>query len=101
MLLYVGTVGPQPPSACYPGGAEQVFVENTRTPGISFVFDGNVPDGGSLPTNCYSVGSSAVGKQVPEPSALFGISAIAATFGLISIFSQGSLESKTRQTANS
>ncbi|MDF5712731.1 MAG: hypothetical protein PUP93_02305 [Rhizonema sp. NSF051] len=99
--VYIGTTGPQSPSACYPGGAEQVFVENTRTPGISFVFDGNVPNGGSLPTNCYAVGSSVVGKQVPEPSALFGISAIAATFGLISIFNRGSLESRTRQTANS
>ena len=99
--VYVGTAGPQAPSACYPGGAEQVFIENTRTPGISFVFDGNVPDGGSLPTNCYAVGSSTVGKQVPEPSPLFGIGAIAATFSLISIFNRGSLESRTRQTANS
>lgn len=92
--VYVGIAGPQSPSTCYPGGATQVFIENTRTPGVSFVFDGNVPDGGSLPANCYTIA-----KPIPEPSPLFGIGAIA-TISLIFTLNSALLQSQTRQTTN-
>ncbi|MGI2907031.1 hypothetical protein [Tolypothrix sp. VBCCA 56010] len=92
--VYVGVAGPQSPKACYPGGATQTFIENTRTTGISFIFDGNVPDGGSLPANCYTAG-----KSIPEPSPLFGIGAIA-IFGLATIFNPAFTKSKIKQIAN-
>jgi len=92
--VYVGVAGPQSPKACYPGGATQAFIENTRTTGISFIFDGNVPDGGSLPANCYSVP-----KPIPEPSPLFGIGAIA-IIGLATIFNPALIKSKIKQIAN-
>lgn len=92
--VYIGVAGPQSPKACYPGGATQGFIENTRTTGISFIFDGNVPYGGSLPANCYSVP-----KPIPEPSPLFGIGAIA-IIGLATIFNRALTESKIRRCTN-
>ncbi|MBP5974791.1 hypothetical protein HW132_19145 [Brasilonema sp. CT11] len=95
--VYIGIAGPQPPNVCYPGGATQAFIENTRTPGVSFVFDGNVPDGSSLSANCYS---ATAAKPIPEPSPLFGIGVLA-TIGLAAAFNRTLIESKTKQIANS
>lgn len=32
--IYQGTVAPQAPSACYPGGGQQTFIENSKDPAI-------------------------------------------------------------------
>jgi hypothetical protein len=93
--VYIGIAGPQPPDVCYPGGATQAFIENTRTPGIAFIFDGNVPDGGSLPANCYKNPA----KTIPEPNQLLGISAIA-IIGLTATLNGALTKSFPKQTAN-
>lgn len=95
--VYIGIAGAQPPNVCYPGGGTQAFIENTRTPGISFVFDGNVPDGGSLSANCYS---ATTAKPIPESSPLFAMGVLA-TIGLAATFNRILMESKTKQIANS
>lgn len=33
-VVYQGTVAPQVPSACYPGGGQQTFIENSKDPAI-------------------------------------------------------------------
>jgi hypothetical protein len=33
-VVYQGTVAPQAPSACYPGGGQQTFIENSKDPAI-------------------------------------------------------------------
>ena len=33
-VVYQGVVGPQTPVACYPGGAQQTFIENSKDPAI-------------------------------------------------------------------
>ena len=33
-VVYQGIVGPQTPAACYPGGAQQTFIENSKDPAI-------------------------------------------------------------------
>lgn len=96
--VYIGIAGPQPPSSCYPGGATQAFIENTRTPGISFLFDGNVPSGGSLPADCYIDPTKPQTQQIPESNPLIGISAIA-VIGLTTALNRASFQSKIKQTA--
>lgn len=33
-VVYQGVVGPQTPTSCYPGGAQQTFIENSKDPAI-------------------------------------------------------------------
>ena len=33
-VVYQGVVGPQTPASCYPGGAQQTFIENSKDPAI-------------------------------------------------------------------
>ncbi|MFM8275888.1 MAG: hypothetical protein ACKN89_02660 [Cyanobium sp.] len=33
-VVYQGIVGPQTPTSCYPGGAQQTFIENSKDPAI-------------------------------------------------------------------
>jgi hypothetical protein len=33
-VVFQGVVGPQTPSSCYPGGAQQTFIENSKDPAI-------------------------------------------------------------------
>ena len=40
-VVYQGVVGPQTPSTCYPGGAQQTFIENSKDPAIVWT-DGHV-----------------------------------------------------------
>jgi hypothetical protein len=35
--VYQGVVAPQTPSACYPGGGQQTFIENSKDPSITWV----------------------------------------------------------------
>ncbi len=35
--VYQGVVAPQTPSACYPGGGQQTFIENSKDPQITWV----------------------------------------------------------------
>ncbi|MFM7393791.1 MAG: hypothetical protein ACKO22_05385 [Cyanobium sp.] len=35
--VYQGVVAPQAPSACYPGGGQQTFIENSKDPQITWV----------------------------------------------------------------
>jgi hypothetical protein len=35
--VYQGVVAPQTPSACYPGGGQQTFIENSKDPTITWV----------------------------------------------------------------
>jgi hypothetical protein len=37
MAVYQGVVAPQTPSACYPGGGQQTFIENSKDPAITWV----------------------------------------------------------------
>jgi hypothetical protein len=37
--VYQGVVAPQTPSACYPGGGQQTFIENSKDPNIIWVED--------------------------------------------------------------
>ncbi|MFN9623421.1 MAG: hypothetical protein ACK587_11425 [Cyanobacteriota bacterium] len=39
MPVYQGVVAPQNPSACYPGGGQQTFIENSKDPKIIWVED--------------------------------------------------------------
>lgn len=41
-VVYQGIVGPQVPAACYPGGGQQTFIQNTRDPGITWTEKGNM-----------------------------------------------------------
>lgn len=36
-VVYQGVVAPQPPAACYPGGGQQTFIENSKDPRITWV----------------------------------------------------------------
>ncbi|WP_066378796.1 MULTISPECIES: hypothetical protein [unclassified Anabaena] len=40
--VYKGTVAPQTPALCYPGGGQQTFIESTRDPNIKWSEDGNM-----------------------------------------------------------
>lgn len=37
--VYQGVVAPQTPSACYPGGGQQIFIENSNDPHIQWIED--------------------------------------------------------------
>lgn len=41
-IIYQGIAAPQTPSDCYPGGAQQTFIENSKDPQIKWEEDGEI-----------------------------------------------------------
>ena len=92
MLFRSGTAGPQPynnSNSCYAGGAKQYFFagENvSNNPNLSFTFEKNLTKDTRYP-NTYGVGDPCQQAQVPDPSPLTGLGAIA-VLGLVAGFNR-------------
>ncbi|MEG3436582.1 hypothetical protein V0288_05570 [Pannus brasiliensis CCIBt3594] len=98
--LYQGIAGPQPvsdPNSCYAGGASQFFYDGpnvSNNSNITFTYDADLTRDTRY-INPYGVGDPC-GIQVPEPSPISSVGAIAA-LGFAAVFHRSLTAPKRRK----